>query len=189
MSKDPIPEIKQKILESRKIAVASHLRPDGDSICTSLALYFMGRMLDKEMSIFIRDRIPFPFNHYPDIDRIRIGQIPPTGFDCVILLECANVGRSGQDHLGEYYKINIDHHHSNDFYGDLNWVEPEAPAVACLAFKLGEALNIEFTPKIATQLYSGVVSDTGSFQFSNTTARAFDISRRIIIIGKRKPQK
>jgi phosphoesterase RecJ-like protein len=183
MSAEPIKQIKTKIEESRKIAVLSHLRPDGDSICTSLALLFMGEKLGKEMGIFIKDRLPFPFNNFPDVDRIQIGEMPHDDYDCIILLECANVSRSGQSQLEGYFKINIDHHHSNDLYADINWVDPEAPAVACMAFRLGEELGISITPRIATLLYSAIVSDTGSFQFSNTKADAFEISYQLVKKG------
>ncbi len=184
MSTEAIRQIKDKILESRRIAVLSHLRPDGDSICTSLALHFMGEILGKEMDLYIKDRLPFPFNSFPDVDRIRIGEMPHDGaYDCVILLECANVSRSGQTDLEHYFKINIDHHYSNDHYADINWVDPEAPAVACLIFHLGEELGITLTPRIATQLYSAIVSDTGSFQFSNTNEEAFKISYQLVKHG------
>ena len=165
--KDLIDSISQKIHESQHIAITSHLRPDGDSICTGLALYFMGKSLGKNVALINKDNTPVPFNYFPDIENITIGQIPASKYDIVILLECANVSRSGQIHLNETFKINIDHHHSNDYYGDINWVDPEAPAVACMAYNLGEKLGIEFTPKISNHLYCGIVSDTGSFQFSN----------------------
>lgn len=183
MKNEPVALIREKILQSQRIAITSHLRPDGDSICTSLALYYMGKMLGKEMSIHIKDRIPFPFNNYPDIEKIQIGQIPPAPYDMIILLECANVSRSGQEGVDKYFLVNIDHHHSNDYYADLNWVDPEAAAVACMAFKLGEELKIDFTPKIATQLYSAIVSDTGSFQFSNTKAHSFKICYQLVNYG------
>jgi phosphoesterase RecJ-like protein len=183
MKTSPIQNIKRKILESRRIAVTSHLRPDGDSICTSLALYFMGELLGKKIDIYIKDRIPFPINHFPDTEKIRIGQIPPDQYDFIILLECANVSRSGQDSLEAYFKINIDHHHSNDFYGNINWVDPEAAAVACMAFRLGEALGIEFNTKIALHLYAAIVSDTGSFHFSNTNADVFEICHQLVRLG------
>jgi phosphoesterase RecJ-like protein len=183
MSTEPIEQIKDRILESRKIAVLSHLRPDGDSICTSLSLLHMGEMLGKEMGVFIKDPLPFPFNNFPNVDRIQIGEMPHGIYDCVILLECANVSRSGQSHLENYFKINIDHHHSNDLYADINWVDPESPAVACMIYRLGEELGITFTPQIATQLYSAIVSDTGSFQFSNTKADAFEICYHLVNHG------
>ncbi len=183
MSAEIIARISNKIMESRRIAVTSHLRPDGDSICTSLALQGMGESLGKQIDVYIKDRIPFPFDMFPDIERIQIGEAPPNAYDCVILLECANVARSGQSRIESFFKINIDHHHSNDYYADINWVDPDAAAVACMIFKLGENLAVDFTPKIATQLYSAIVSDTGSFQFSNTKAHAFEISYRLVELG------
>jgi phosphoesterase RecJ-like protein len=181
--KDPVDLIAKKIRESQHIAVTSHLRPDGDSICTGLALYFMGKSLGKNIALFNKDNTPIPFNYFPDIEHITIGQIPPGKFDIVILLECANVSRSGQVYLNETFKINIDHHHSNDYYGDINWVDPDSPAVACMAHTLGEKLGIEFTPQISNHLYCGIVSDTGSFQFSNTKAQSFEVSYKLIKHG------
>lgn len=183
MNIDPIQLIKNKILESKRIVITSHLRPDGDSICTSLALYFMGKLLGKEMAIINKDKTPFPFNNFPDIEHIKIGQIPSGYYDAVILLECANVLRSGQDNLTKDFKINMDHHFSNDFYADINWVDPEAAAVGSMVFRLGEKLDITFTSQIANHLYCSLVSDTGSFQFSNTRARSFEVCFKLIELG------
>jgi len=183
MKSDSLELISQKIDKSRRIVITSHLRPDGDSICTGLALYFMGELLGKDMAIINKDATPFPFNHFPDIEKIKIGQIPAQGFDLVILLECANVSRSGQENLDNYFKINIDHHHSNDYYADINWVDPEASAVAEMAYILGEKLKINFSPRIATHLYCGIISDTGSFQFSNTRAKSFEVCFKLINLG------
>ncbi len=183
MNNDPIQLIKNKILESKRIAITSHLRPDGDSICTGLALYFMGKLLGKEMAIINKDKTPFPFIHFPDVEHIKIGQIPSGYYDAVILLECANVLRSGQDNLTKEFKINMDHHFSNDFYADINWVDPEAASVGSMVFLLGEKLDIPFTPQIANHLYCSLVSDTGSFQFSNTSAQSFEVCFKLIKLG------
>ena len=180
---DPLPMIRDKILASRRIAVTSHLRPDGDSICTSLALAGMVELLGKRASIINSDPLPLPFSRMPEARRIRQGQIPSGRFDLVILLECANVSRSGQKSIDGYFKINIDHHYSNDSYADINWLDPHASAVGEMAFRLGMKMGIAFTPKIAENLYCAIVSDTGCFQFSNTTARAFEISSRLIKSG------
>ncbi|MFQ5721281.1 MAG: bifunctional oligoribonuclease/PAP phosphatase NrnA [Candidatus Aminicenantales bacterium] len=183
MKEKPVNLIRKKIFDSQSIVITSHLRPDGDSICTSLALYFMGKLLGKRMAIINRDPTPYPFNQFPDSKKIQIGQIPPQGYDLVILLECANVSRSGQKNLKNYFKINIDHHYSNDYYADINWVDPQASAVAEMAFELAEKLKINFTPQIANHLYCGIISDTGSFQFSNTRAKSFEVCYKLIRHG------
>jgi len=183
MKKSAVDLICEKILASRRIVITSHLRPDGDSICTSLSLYFIGEQLGKEMAIINKDKTPSPFSRFPDIEKIKIGLIPPNYYDLVILLECADISRSGQKYIQDYYLINIDHHYSNDLYADINWVDPEASAVAELAFQLAEKLNISFTPQIANNLYCAIVSDTGSFQFSNTRAESFKVCFELIKKG------
>lgn len=183
MKDDLIDLISKKIIESRRIVITSHLRPDGDSICTSLALYFMGEFLGKQMAIINKDKTPFPFKHFPDSEKIKIGQIPSQSFDMVILLECANVSRSGQKNLENYFMVNIDHHYSNDYYADIDWVDPEASAVAEMIYALGEKLKISFSPRIADHLYCGIISDTGSFQFSNTKAKSFETCYKLINHG------
>jgi phosphoesterase RecJ-like protein len=183
MTNDPSDLTAKKILESQRIAITSHLRPDGDSICTSLALYFMGRLLGKDMAIINKDNTPYPFSHFPDIDKIKIGQIPPGEFDAILLLECANVPRSGQTNLERYFKINMDHHYSNDYYADINWVAPESSAVGEMAYKLGEKISLKLTPQIANHLYCAIASDTGSFQFSNTNAQSFKVCYELIKLG------
>ncbi|NQT80001.1 MAG: bifunctional oligoribonuclease/PAP phosphatase NrnA [Candidatus Aminicenantes bacterium] len=183
MKNDAANLISKKILESQRFVITSHLRPDGDSICTSLALAFIGELLGKEVEIINKDNTPFPINLVPDIKKIKIGQIPPDKFDMVILLECANVSRSGQKNINNYFKINIDHHYSNDYYADINWVDPETSAVAEMIYSLGEILKVRFTPQIANNLYYGIVSDTGSFQFSNTNANSFEVCYKLINHG------
>ncbi|MFC2169442.1 bifunctional oligoribonuclease/PAP phosphatase NrnA [Acidobacteriota bacterium] len=183
MEKSPIDIIAKKIHESQRIAITSHLRPDGDSICTSLALFYMGKLLGKDTAIINKDKTPYPFNNFSDVDNITIGQIPLNSFDIVILLECANVSRSGQKNINNYYKVNIDHHYSNDYYADINWVDPQASAVASMIYTLGERLKIKFTPQIADHLYCALVSDTGSFQFSNTRAKSFEVASKLVEHG------
>jgi phosphoesterase RecJ-like protein len=183
MKNDPVELICQKIKETQRIAITSHLRPDGDSICTGLGLYYMGKELGKHMAIINKDNTPFPLNQYPDGENIQIGQIAPQKFEAIILLECANVGRSGQLNIDSYFKINIDHHFSNDYYADINWVDPQAPAVAEMALKLCKKLGVRITPKIANHLYCGIVSDTGSFQFSNTNAEALRACSELVTYG------
>ncbi len=183
MINDPIRQIARKIRSSRAVIITSHLRPDGDSICTDLALAGMLENLGKRVQIINRDPTPFPFSELPAVGRITVGQAAPTDFDLAILLECANVGRSGLENLDGYFKINIDHHHSNDVYADINWIDPTASAVGEMAFTLAERMKLPITPEIAGHLYCAIVSDTGCFQFSNTSARAFDVSHKLVKLG------
>ena len=183
MGPDPRHLIAGRIKGARRIAVTSHLRPDGDSLCTGLALCLMGELLGKEMALINKDNTPFPFFHFPDAERIRVGQIDASRFDTVILLECADVSRSGQEGLDGAFKINIDHHYSNTPYADINWIDPGASAVGEMVFDLSRHLGITLTPEIANHLYCAIVSDTGSFQFSNTTAKALETCTELAKLG------
>ena len=183
MTPDPRLEIAARIRKSRRVAVTSHLRPDGDSLCTGLALSRMGDLMGKEVSVVNKDNTPFPFCHFPDAERIRIGQIDPSRFDTVILLECADVSRSGQEHLDGAFKVNIDHHYSNTPYADINWIDPGASAVGEMVFDLSRYLDVALTPEIADHLYCAIFSDTGSFQFSNTTAKALETCTSLARLG------
>ncbi|MGB9765375.1 MAG: DHH family phosphoesterase [Candidatus Saccharicenans sp.] len=176
-------EIARKIAASQSIAVTSHLRPDGDSIYTSLALGEILDQLGKKVQIVIHDPIPFPFKEFPEVERIRIGQIEPEGVDLVILLECADVSRSGQTGIDHLPKINIDHHYSNSPYAEINWIDPGASAVGEMVYELLEPLQVRLTRRLAEFLYSAIFCDTGSFQFSNTTAKTFAVCHQLVEAG------
>lgn len=183
MGPDPRTQIASRIRKSRRIAVTSHLRPDGDSLCTGLALSRIGDLLGIGTSVINRDPTPFPFVHFPDAARISVGQIDAAAFDTVILLECADVSRSGQEGLDDVFKINIDHHYSNTPYADINWIDPAAAAVGEMVFELSTELGVALSPEIADHLYCAIVSDTGSFQFSNTTAKALETCTKLARLG------
>jgi phosphoesterase RecJ-like protein len=180
---DPRRLVAERIKGSARIAVTSHLRPDGDSLCTARALALMGERLGKAVAIVNRDPTPLPFSEFPDLAGIRIGQIRAADFDTVVLLECADVSRSGQIDLEGVFKINIDHHHSNSPYADINWIDPEAPAVGEMVFELAEFLGVRPTDEVAENLFCAIASDTGSFQFSNTTPRALAAATELARLG------
>lgn len=183
MDADPRELIAARIKASARIAITSHLRPDGDSLCTALALARMSRLLGKDAAIINHDPTPLPFSTFPELAGVRVGQIRAEDFDTVVLLECADVSRSGQEGLEGAFKINIDHHYSNTPYADINWIDPEAPAVGEMVFELSRFLGVEPTPEIAENLYCAVASDTGSFQFSNTTSRALAAATELARLG------
>lgn len=179
----PVDLIARQIQSGRRLAITSHLRPDGDSLCTSLGLAEAFESLGLRVDIVNADRTPYPFQNFRACDRIRVGQIPADLYDAVLLLECADVSRSGHEHLDRYFKINLDHHYSNARYGDINWVDPDAPAVGEMALTLCQRLGTALTPSMAGHFYCAIASDTGSFQFSNTTARAFKACHTLVVAG------
>jgi phosphoesterase RecJ-like protein len=175
-------QIADKIRSARTMAISSHVRPDADSIGSGLALCLMLEQLGKAPAFFNTDRAPYPVSKLPGYGRIRIGQIHPQPFDLAIMIEGASEERTGQQHLQDYFVINIDHHATASGQAAIDWVVPGAAAVGELIYELGLELGVEFSRDIAFNLYAAIASDTGSFKYSNTTPRslaiASDLARR-----------
>ncbi len=175
--------IADRVRAAGTIAICSHVRPDADSIGSGLALLLMLRRLGKQADFINADRSPSPVNRLPGHEHIINGQIRPRPFDLVILIEGGGEERTGQKDLAGYERIIIDHHLPSGGDGPgLSWVVPEAAAVGELVYELGLELGAEFSRDIAFNLYAAIASDTGSFKYSNTTARslaiAADLARR-----------
>jgi phosphoesterase RecJ-like protein len=180
-------QIAEKISLARTIAISSHVRPDADSIGSGLALHLMLRQMGKAVFYFNTDRAPHPVNRLPGYGDIVIRQIHPDPFDLVILLEGGNEERTGQKNLKNYFSINIDHHAGISNDADINWVVPEAAAVGELVYELGLAMKVTFSRDMAFNLYAAIASDTGSFKYSNTSAKSLAIASDLAIRGGFSP--
>ncbi len=168
------------IRQAEKIAISAHIRPDGDAIGSGLALLEMLRQMGKEVHFCNADQAPFPLSRLPYYETIEQRQVYPEQFDLLILLEGANSCRCGQDGLDRYFTINIDHHASSARDATLNWVDAHAAAVAELIYLLGRRLPIRMTESMGFNLYAAVIADTGSFKYSNTTARTLFIAADLV---------
>ena len=177
-------KIKKKVTElirnSNRIAITCHVRPDADCIGSGLALFFMLKQLGKDVHFFNIDKSPFPLTELPGYQVIEIRQMYPDPFDIVILIEGGTEDRTGMNHLDKYYTINIDHHATSSRCCNLNWVAPEASAAGELIYELANELSIQWTRDIGFNLYAAVSSDTGSFRYSNTTAKALEMASRLV---------
>ena len=143
-----------------RYVLTSHVRPDGDSIGSQLALASALEQMGKFVEIFDADPAPPNYRSLPGIERIHVGKPVKGDFDALIVLECANLERAGVKGLDSLPSVNIDHHPVNDFYGILNWVDPSASAVGEMLFVLLSELGTQFTPEIATNLYTAILTDT-----------------------------
>ena len=179
MLQDDINLIRERLAKAKKIAIYAHIRPDGDSVGSSLGL---GRALmdaGKQVQFVCEDPIPvrfaflFPimgFNESPYVPE------PDADVDCVITPDI-----SSPDRCGDYYfshpdrraDICIDHHISNVGYAKLNWVEGETPAACYVITGILEKLGLKFTPAVASALLCGLITDTNSFSTSNVNSEAF----------------
>lgn len=176
-------QIVQFVNKNKSFAILSHQRPDGDSLGSSLALGCALRLLVKQVSIFQADPVPQAYKRLPDIHLLHFGSSLEGAFDSLIVLECNSLDRTGLENLKGRHVINIDHHPNTQMFGDLNWVDDSAAAVAELVYELILALGAPITPSIANNLYAAILTDTGSFQFSNTTPKTFSITADLVSRG------
>ncbi len=166
-----IQQIAEIIKKGRTFLVTSHMRLDGDAVGSELALYEALRGLGKEVVVYNQDRTPQMYSFLPDAGIIvnRLG--PLDGFDAVFVLDCSEIERAGEEAsriAGIRQIINIDHHISNDHYGNLTLTDPEASSTGEMIFRLVEGMGLEITKDMAVNLYTAILTDTGAFRYSNT---------------------
>jgi bifunctional oligoribonuclease and PAP phosphatase NrnA len=176
-------EIVNAIKAGKRFAITSHRRPDGDSIGSSLALAQALESVGKAADVVMADPVPQSYQDLPGAARVRLAGKLECDYDAVFVLDCGNLDRPGLEGLDRYFLINIDHHLDTELFGNLNFLDPSASAVAELVFDLLIAMGIVPTPEIASNLFVAISTDTGSFQFSNTTAKALELSSRLVRMG------
>ena len=179
-------QILQQIKTSRRILVASHAEPDGDCLGSLVALGLALSKLDKAITMFNQSPIPAVYRFLPGVERIQRRIKEAADYDLAIILDCGDIIRVGDDNTNINQipvVINIDHHISNTGFGDLQLIDTDACATAEIVYRLIDALEIPFDREIATSIYLGILTDTGSFRFSNTNPAAFAISKAMTDIG------
>ena len=180
-------QIADAIRGRQRFVVASHARPDGDAIGSSLAMAYALRHMGKDVRVVSRDAPPPPMLAFPGVPEIEVtSQVDDPG-DAIIVMECGDVKRTGIDGLERGYVINIDHHPGNTMYGALNWFDLSAAACGEMVFDLVQELGVRLTTEIATHVYIAILTDTGSFHYSNITPRTFDICRQCMEAGVSPP--
>lgn len=171
----------------RRFVVTSHARPDGDAIGSALAMAYALRELGKEVRVAFSDPPPAPMLVFPGVPEIEVTSRIDDPADAVIIMECGDVRRPGIDGLERGFVVNIDHHPGNTSYGALNWIDLSAAACGEMVFDLVQALGAPLTLEVATHVYIAILTDTGSFHYSNITPRTFDICRLCMQAGVSPP--
>src|SRR5579864_8719538 len=171
------------IRERHRFVVSSHARPDGDSIGSSMAMAYALRAIGKHADVVMSDAAPPPLMQFPGVPDIRIAKAVEGSYDAAIVMECGDLKRPGVDGLERYFVINIDHHPGNTGYGALQWFDPSAAALGEMIFDLVRALDAPLTHEVATHIYLAILTDTGSFHYSNITPRTFDIAGECLKAG------
>ncbi len=191
MSKqEEIAEILELLRKFDIFTISSHINPDGDAIGSQIAIYSLLLDFRKKAYILNTDPVPFTYNFLPYIDNYQWGDSAenyPQNVDVAIILDCGNIKRIGEK-LADKTKpkhaiINIDHHLNNSYFGTHNLVDEKACATSELVFNIIDQSGIGFGYERAISLYSGIITDTGSFKYKNTTAESHRIAARLIDEG------
>jgi bifunctional oligoribonuclease and PAP phosphatase NrnA len=167
----------------RRFLITSHLKPDGDSIGSQLAMAFALRALGKEVRVVNRDQAPPGLLAFPGTAEIEIAGAAEGEYDALIVMECGDLARTGVDGLDRYFTVNIDHHPGNAMFGAINWFDASAAACGEMVFDIIQALGVPLTPEIAVHIYVAILTDTGSFHYSSISPRTFDICRQCLEAG------
>jgi phosphoesterase RecJ-like protein len=178
-----------QLIENKKVfGITTHMRPDGDGIGSSLALCWLLESLDKQAEIIVRDPVPSSCIRLPGANKVRRVTEIDNHYDAVFVMECSDVERPGIKNLEKQFVVNIDHHSSSQLFGDINWIDSTASAVGEMIYNLCKAIGGRITHEIAECVYTALITDTGSFHFSNTTERTFKVASELIRAGV-KPAK
>lgn len=181
-------QVVELIEAKRKFAITSHRRPDGDSLGSSLGLYWLLRALDKDVEVIMRDPVPHAYQQLPGATNVRVTPAVDDSYNAVFVIECSDVTRPGLDKLDKQFVVNIDHHSTTALFGKINWIDSTASAVGEMIYNLCKATGVRVTKEIAECVYTALITDTGSFHFSNTTERTFKVASELLRTGV-KPAK
>ncbi len=174
------------IRQGHRFLISSHIDPEGDSLGSQLAMAAILDDLGKEVAVVNHDLPPERYAFMPGIGRIVTPDaVGDQTFDVAFVLDCASMERIGRvrERLGSAMIVNIDHHRSNTRFGHINHVEPETCASGMIVYHLNEKLGLDLDQGKATNMYVGIITDTGNFRYSNTTPEVLRVGSRLMETG------
>jgi bifunctional oligoribonuclease and PAP phosphatase NrnA len=182
-----IEEVLAELRSRERFLLTAHEGPDGDALGSLLGMHHLLGQLGKDSVMFMAAKeFPLPIEYrFLPLEEV-FHEAPADMADrTVIFLDCGNIDRMPVEFLseGENFRINIDHHHDNTRFGDVNLVEVGASSTAEIVYELAVALGAEITPEMAAALYVGLITDTGKFMYENTNARTHRIAADLIDAG------
>src|SRR5438094_3132206 len=186
MSTSKFQEIGQILRDHQRFAILGHVRPDGDALGSQLALALSLQALGKEVRVWNEDGMLEKYSFLPRAELLTKPPSTPEDFDVAIALDTAIQNRLGTALVAirsSKIWINIDHHPSNPGYGDVAHIDSSAPATAEIVFHLIKSQGLPLNRDIAENLYAAISTDTGSFQYPQTSAHTFEIAAELIRTG------
>jgi phosphoesterase RecJ-like protein len=184
---DTIEEAVNTLMTHDNFVLATHLNPDGDALGSLMGLGLAILSTGRRAEMIMPHPVPSAFQFMPGTRQVRQTPLHPAGFDVGIALDCTDLNRLGDEprkmlrNSGKL--VNIDHHISNSFFGDINVVDAQASATGEIIYDILLKAKITVTKEIATDLFTALVTDTGSFQHQNTTPKCFRTAAGLLECG------
>lgn len=179
-----VDNILEEIKKAKTIVILTHENPDGDAVGSSLAMYMALQKMGKEVDLIIPE-LPKIYAFLPKAEEAKKeGSTNP--YDLAISLDSATIKMlNGWSNYFETAKVKvvIDHHGSNTMYGDYNYINPAAPACAQILITILEYFGIEIDKEIGTAILTGIITDTGGFQYQSTTPETFEFASELLKKG------
>jgi phosphoesterase RecJ-like protein len=176
-------QVVELIENKQDFAITTHIKPDGDGVGSSLGLCWLLRSLGKSAEVVVRGEIPLAYRSLPGADEIRDIESIDKNYDAIFVIECSDLQRPGIEGLEDQFTVNIDHHATSEHFGSVIWIDSTASAVGEMIYNLVKAIGGRVTREIAECVYMALVTDTGSFHFSNTTDRTLKVASELIKAG------
>jgi phosphoesterase RecJ-like protein len=182
-----IERVADELRNRDKFLLTAHEGPDGDALGSLLGMHYLLTALGKDSVMFLTAKeFPLPIEYrFLPLEEV-FHEAPADMADrTAIFLDCGNIDRMPVDFLndGAHEIINIDHHHDNTHFGDLNLVDVNASCTAEIVYELALLLGVRVTPEMASALYVGLITDTGKFMYDSTNARTHRIAADLIEAG------
>lgn len=182
--------LKEELANAKNILIISHVNPDGDTLGASVAMFLALSKAypQKEITVTALNQIPELYEFIPSVEKI----VPIENlsqdkyFDMAIAVDVASKDRMSKALTffdNARITVNIDHHKTNNAYGTINFVEPHASSASEVVFKLLKNCDFEIEKDTANCIYTGIMTDTGSFRYENTSEHTFEIASELIALG------
>lgn len=169
------------------VLLLGHVNPDGDQLGSLLGLGLALREAGWRVTMGGPHPVPELLRFLPGSALFERWTAPPGSVDLIVVCDCPEPGRTGgllEAARGPASRVlTIDHHPDNKHYGDVNWVDPSASATGEMVHDLLESLGLKVTPEVAVNLFTAILTDTGSFRYANASVKAFQTAARLVARG------
>lgn len=178
-------EVAQALLDGQRFLVTSHANPDGDAAGSILALGRILTHMDKDVVVYSSDGIPHNYKFLPGAQDVVQDLSDQAPFDTTVVLDCSELKRVGPlpdlEHLGRL--VGVDHHLTAEPLGEATYLDPQASAIGEMLYDIMEHLPVELDQELAVQIYTTILTDTGSFRYSNTSPKALRTTADMVAAG------